>query len=366
MGNIIKALELCKWAPSGGNTQPWAIAIEELTDDSLTINLSLSKQCKKNDILMEAYGAGALYSLGTLSQTVKKILSKLGWEISQDQFFTQESAYECCAVLKFVQTQKLSPVWSDIENMLQDRRSNRNLYLRTPLAERTKKDLSNLLSKYPKLKLDIHEATRNKVAGILARIETIRCQNQRMSKEFLSEIHFAPSQTGLPYKTLSQAFWSIAIMKLWKKATWLRFIFFVGGQWIFRYMAVDRPIYHSSALVTIQAQELDHESIYQVGQYLCDSWFLLGEQAYDVQVFGLPIFSLLSLLHPNAKQILSGKDRNILLQTQTELNKLGIDITKPCLMFRCGIAKKEALLTPRKPLNISVFKNSQPQIREQI
>lgn len=353
MNDIIRALELCKWAPSGGNTQPWELLVEEMTSESLTVVFSLSKECKERDLIMEAHGAGALYSLGTIVFTAKKIFSDLGWDVRQEQFIDREGAYNCRAILKFVYKRKAGHSLSDIEETLKKRRSNRNLYARTPVDEKTKKILSEISKKYSNLRLSIYEETKNKVAQVLGPLEYIRCQNRQFAEEFISEVHFKPSLTGLLANTLGMPVWILAIMRLWKSIAAMRYQFFIGAQWIFRYLAVDRPIRNSGALFVIEAEQFDYNSIYQVGQCLVESWFLLDEQSYGVQVFGLPGIFMFLKEHPRARQIFSVKEIELINRVHDQAKNLGIDIAKPCLLFRSGVVKEPAPLTPRRPLNIS-------------
>lgn len=355
MDEILQALALCKWAPSGGNTQPWSISIEELTLDSLIIRLSLSKECEETDLLMEANGAGALYSLGTLSHTAQKILSNLGWETLQDQFNTHISAYQCHVLLHFKKIKNTSNDLNEIEAELKKRRSNRGLFKRTPISDVARKSLAVIMNKYPKLKLLNYQDSKSDVARTIGKLENIRCQNNQFSKEFLSELHFKPSQsqTGLPSNTLGQPWWALGVMWLWKNLGFIRYQYFLGAQRLFRYFSVDRPIKHSGDLFAIQAENLDFESIYLVGQCLCENWFALVKQGYDVQIFGLPILSLFSLMHPNSETILSNRDQKTIHQVHGNLEKYGIDINKPCLLFRSGIARKPAHLSPRKPIEIA-------------
>lgn len=133
----------------------------------------------------------------------------------------------------------------------------------------------------------------------------------------------------------------------------MRYQFFIGAQWIFRYFAVDRPIRNSGALFVIEAEQFDHNSIYLVGQCLVESWFLLDEQGYGVQVFGLPGIFIFLKEHPRARQILSAKEIELINQVHDQGKNLGIDIAKPCLLFRSGVVKEPAHLTPRRPLKIS-------------
>lgn len=356
MDEIRQALVLCKWAPSGGNTQPWSISIEALTVDSLTIRLSLSKECEEADLLMEANGAGALYSLGTLSHTAQKILSNIGWETLRDQFNTHISAYQCYVLLHFKRTKNITNNLAEIEAELKQRRSNRGFFKRTPISDVARKSLTVIMNKYPKLKLLNYQDSKNDVARTIGKLENIRCQNNQFSKEFLSELHFTPSQTqtGLPSNTLGQPWWTLRVLWLWKNLHFIRYQYFLGAQRLFRYFSVDRPIKHSGDLFAIQAEKLDFKSIYLLGQCLCENWFALARQGYDVQIFGLPILSLFSLMHPNSKKILSNRDRRTIHQVHGDLEKYGIDINKPCLLFRSGIAKKRAHLSPRRPLEIVV------------
>lgn len=77
--------------------------------------------------------------MGTIVFTAKKIFSNLGWDVRQEQFIDHESAYNCRAILKFVYKRKAGHTLSDIEETLKKRRSDRSLYARTPVDEKTKK-----------------------------------------------------------------------------------------------------------------------------------------------------------------------------------------------------------------------------------
>lgn len=357
MIDTITLLKLCKWAPSGGNTQPWSITIDEQTKTSLTLSISLTEECEKDDLLMEAYGSGAIYSLGTLAYTVKKVMNCAGWKTTEDSFITSENAYKCKATIKFKLVQNATCTIEEIESILKSRKSNRYLYKTQPLPQHVKEKLINISHKYSNLELIINEKNKNKIASILSPLENIRCQNQKVSKEFLNEIHFKPTNSGLPSNTLGQPFWSLMTMRMWKRFSWIRYQFHIGAQYLFRYLAVTRPIRNSSALITIQSSILNFESIYQIGQCLCESWFMLDNEKQSVQIFGLPIFSLLSLIHPNARQILSTNETQLILNAQEKLKNYNININKPCIMFRCGLAEKEAVLTPRKEIQISIKNN---------
>lgn len=358
MNEVIKAIELCKWAPSGGNTQPWHIAVEELTNKSLKIVLSLSKDCEKNDLLMEAHGYGALYSLGTLSHTIKMVLLCLGWENRKDEFVFSNSAYKCQSILSFINNRQRTHNLGEIEGILKNRRSNRSPYSTEEIDHKTKTELSSILRKYPELELISFENNKMKVAKAIGKLEDIRCQNERISKEFLQEVHFSLAQTGLPSHTIGQPAWVLTIIRLWKSISALKYIFMLGGKFLFRYLSVSRPIKYSGSLFALQAKTLDSEKIYQLGQCLCEIWFLLANKGYDAQIFGLPIFSLLASKHPDSNKILTEKEQLLISDANTKLRTFGINSDMPCLLFRSGRATQLASLSPRRNLSISLANDS--------
>lgn len=362
MNNIRKALELCKWAPSGGNSQPGEISIHEMTASALTITVSLSNECKASDQMMEANGMASLYSLGALAYTIKKTLALLGWVANLETFKNEDSAYNCYVILTFSKVATATHDLSEIEAILKKRKSNRNLYQRTPLNQDVEKRIFEVIEKYPELELINHNESKMEVASKMALLENIRCQNLHLSKELLNEIHFKDSEIGLSHKTLGQPGWSTQMMKLWKKFNWIRYQFFFGAQWIFRYLSVIRPIFNSGAYFTLQAQETNFKNCYQLGKCLAELWFLVETKNLSLQVFGLPIISLYSQFHPDAKNILSNNHIDMIRKVKFSVKKFGINIDKPCIQFRCGIATKLANLTARRPLKINKIEKNEKQV----
>ena len=62
-------LDFAKWAPSGGNAQPWRVEYEE-NYNSIAFRLAIEPVCKTNSSLMDVRGAASAMALGALAENL--------------------------------------------------------------------------------------------------------------------------------------------------------------------------------------------------------------------------------------------------------------------------------------------------------
>jgi len=136
---LTQILDLARWAPSNGNTQPWRF--EVIDNDRIIIHLLTAKARSKEDFYDYDNGIPTLLAGGTLLETIHIAAGQY------DRGFSWSYEGEKNGIHKIAVT--LSPdsaIKPDtLANFIETRSVNRHLYRMTPLSAAQKQALANAL-----------------------------------------------------------------------------------------------------------------------------------------------------------------------------------------------------------------------------
>lgn len=191
---VKKWLELAKWAPSGGNLQPWIVDYDD-TDSCIYLSLRVNAFYKKEAPLMDMGLYASAISLGALALNIEIAANNDGFTL------TKEIVKEDFVFLKFIQQEPLYVSYTN-EDVI-NRRTDRFRYKNQRLPETFKTRYEEIKKRYPRHRvMDIFE-NKKKLGKIFSELERIRWKNFSLIKSTLEELNFDKvKQTGIPSEQL--------------------------------------------------------------------------------------------------------------------------------------------------------------------
>ena len=122
--NVQEWLDMARWAPSGGNAQPWKVQWR-FSSGVLEIFLKICQDYQKQPSSMDLEGKASALSLGCLAKNLEIAAEKEGFALVATQLFEGQSIWESSARLEFCQTHQRR---TSLYNAMINRKTDRNQY----------------------------------------------------------------------------------------------------------------------------------------------------------------------------------------------------------------------------------------------
>ncbi|MCB9026349.1 MAG: hypothetical protein H6625_08535 [Bdellovibrionaceae bacterium] len=348
--NIVKHwLRLSRYAASGGNQQQWNLKIKEINKEKLAINIRINKPDSPQ--LTDAFGVGAMISIGCLTSTLNAVGKCLGLINTKLKVIEEKELWSTQIQLEY-DFLKNNPSKDKLSTFLA-RRTHRGPYTKQKIDSTELNICHGLLN--PEFKLLHLNSQRKDVISFVKDTTYLRLTNKTLFSELLNEVFIRvynrKANTGLPLDTLGLSKFSEFFFKLIKYNN----LFFSSKIFHFGsiFESVVLPLNKCSDIYYLQGQKDDASSWFHLGMSFQDLWLALTEKSIVLQPFAnnLLIYNYFKdkNLAPYHK-----KHRQMLEKWNQELNeKLNINTLKPGILFRIGYPVRPAPLSPRRELTFS-------------
>lgn len=369
MERVQKWIEIAKWAPSGGNAQPWQVTATA-SQEKIELKMGISNKYRQDPSPMDTEGAASVMALGSFVQNLRSICLQDGFTVSHVDFDFSESFWKSHVTVSIVpqrgqETDFQRPYTAD---EILGRRTDRGPFKKTSLPSDFHEELGRILLKY---NIIFHQFTSNtspaKESLFLpfSKIEKARLQNSQLLEGLLKEIGFNQDQekNKIPVTQLGISKMDQFLLRFFRDHPWSRKIMqtpLVGLPVSNVVHSFIDPCERICFLVVNQGQDSFSDSgrqtselrqAFELGECFQNIWLEAHRHEISFQPLGLP-FILLGFHRGSSELRFSEKNRNDLEEASRAMKKLGIDFSKLAIGFRLGKTIQPAPRTFRLDLRL--------------
>ncbi len=355
-------LNVAKWAPSGGNAQPWLIQYETIESNPNTVRLELSidKDYKLIHSPLDAHGAAAWLSIGCLKLNLIEIAKEYLYEYTHEEIFFGTNYWTSKLSLFF----KLNPGKSLQENSnyhrddFLNRRTNRNRFSQKPIPQNDFEELKKICETTDSIHYKVFQNNEKKefVANIIP-LEKIRWSNLDYLKGLLFEIEYKypnhpASQTKIPVDQLGLNTFDQFFFKKLNKSPWLQNILIKYLYPLILQKSLVGFSNHCDKIFILQARSNSAADILMLGYTFQNLWLQINKKGIGFQPLGTPLVALGYWTQIEQVKFTSEQAKSVENTTDLFLKKYNIDLKLPTMAFRLGYITKEHGQAPRKNIFI--------------
>ncbi|MBL7544513.1 MAG: hypothetical protein JNL11_11915 [Bdellovibrionaceae bacterium] len=341
---ISKLVDLLKYAPSGGNLQPWVLKIVQ-TNTNTNMTISLDPKIRFEQQHTDHCGYGALISLGVLSYSVQYLCQNFGYLFANRLIHSDTDLYKNFISIDL---EKCDPIQTPRPQIFRYRFTDRRPYEKKPLPPSLTETLK---SDYDTSLLFFDEARARKlVTSVFTQLSLIRFQNKSLFKELSHELKSDDRETtGIPISNLGVSWVLSLVTRLQKKFPHI-LPFAAAYSWPL-YESIVRPMTHAATMACLKQPGNSPDSWIRLGEKFMHIWLEVSESGMRLQPFGNTLsianyFQDPSFFSFSKKQI--ERVKSLHSKILTELN---VDTAEACLFFRIGYSNLEPQETPRKDIS---------------
>lgn len=191
----ILILEAARWAPSGGNVQPWRF---EMGEDEVSIYTDSSKSHSSMDVATR----GTIVAVGAAVMNARVRAARLG-RLGGLELWPDGNASDLAARIKLGNTS--DPQLGELNDAILTRMTNRSRGRGEPLADMTRERLIEAgEAEGVRVRVFDDIETKNQIARLIGLADRSRYMNTKIRREMLGEIRRAGEDltTGLDERTL--------------------------------------------------------------------------------------------------------------------------------------------------------------------
>ncbi|MCB0414488.1 MAG: hypothetical protein KDD50_09150 [Bdellovibrionales bacterium] len=341
---LMKIIELAKWAPTPDNCQPFTF---QWNGTSLNIISHL-------EFAEHAYNTNnipTIISLGSLLEYIYQASLSEGYYANIEIPSTLNFG-KSCAKIKFTNTFKKN---HSLVKKLKERSTDRRSFKGGEISNVI--EVAQKSNQYKEVKVNGYSLKDSSVIKSLTLMETTCFRWHKASKDLLKWLRLTKKEvkstdSGLPYKNLGLPFKEILAIRFLRRFFFLSKLF--APLAIFNYGQQMKSCLRSSAgILNLSVESTDFKSLVKLGRTATSIWLDLNEQGYGVQ----PL-SQSSLLPSSLKSNIATIDapKNVLTALQkgwSELQKKSpSQESKLVWSFRVGLSDSlpESMRTKRRSL----------------
>lgn len=355
---IQKWVEIARWAPSGGNVQPWNIIAQAGTHQQLI--LRVDKSYAAHPSLLDLDGSAVIIAFGTFVESLSVAAEVDGYHIEKIKLNNSESFFHCTVEITFkinsmASVKALEILGAQKIANIKSRHTNRNLYQKKAIPESfidwIKEQSSSLNLRFTPI-----DQERPKLIKYLSLFEKVRWEDPHLLHSLLEEITLKSesSMTGIPVTNLGAGFDGQMLISLLKNHPSLRRLLSFGLSNVISQISIKRPITRAGHFIFLSAEKNNFESYFNLGRLIQRTWLSAHENGLAMQPFCGHLLAY-HWLRGNSKSPLSKKHVNLVVEAQQKiLQTWKIDIADPLFGFRLGYPIKQGEISPRKPIMVEV------------
>lgn len=338
-------IDLLKYAPSGGNLQPWILKADR-TETTISLSLSLDPKLNLEQQHTDHCGYGALVSLGILAYSIEYLSSDFGFRVVNKTIHSENELYQNSI---FISLEKCEPTPSQRSSVFRNRFTDRRPFEPTVLAS----DLKKSLVADQGIALHFFENTRelSSVEYLFRQLSLLRFQNKEFSNELSHELKSdTNSSTGIPISNLGLSPLLSMVTRFQKKFP-LRMPISAAYSWPI-YESISRPIKHSPTIACLKIQGNSNKSWILLGEKFMNVWLKISEAGGRLQPFGNTLTIANFYQDPTFFTFSKKQREHIESLHSLALKELKIETKDACLFFRLGYSQHDPQETPRKNIQV--------------
>lgn len=356
-----------RWAPSGGNLQPWLVKAA-FTDSHITVHLSIRPELLAVPSAADQWGAGALMGLGCYLENLVQLAPSFGFAFDEVKSMPTDrtpnkqnyyhSSFEATFSLKSYRNDAKS-----ISQAIQKRTTHRWPMKTIPLQPEQLQKI-NSLCQAMNIKMAALSRDRPTVTAVYRELAFVRMHNRHLFSELMHEIYDPKKsperQIGLPFSTLALPSATVVVLKLLQ-----RLGLHPQSRWANQQSVTDSintPLIHCSEIIYLNAENDTAQEWMRVGQLYQKLSLWAQENNLATQPIAYNLIAYNHLRNPKSTILDQGEQNEIEKCHHQVKDQLGIDFTIPGLMFRIGTPIQVASPSPRRPVDINLQKQ-EPSIK---
>lgn len=355
-------LELAKWAPSGGNAQPWLVEYEE-SFNQVAFRLTIDPEYRKNPSLMDVLGTAAALALGSLTQNLILIAETQNYKLIQQNFDDTDDIWSGAANLLFEKDsihfaiEKSFMTTSPMLTLdsIKSRHTHRGIFNEQKLPTEFKNSLDSVLNNFSSLKYNLIEPGDDDLYRCLSVLEQIRWQNKAYLRSLLSEIGFAKNESDLLDKISSSqlgvSYFDQLNLKVIKKFISIGSMAMNMGMSALPVMkSTRRFVMNCQQTIFIQVEEISFKNCFELGRCFQQLWLTATTHNVSFQPNGNALIALGHWLNSETIKLSRRHIAKVIEATETFNRKFGLDLKKPVMGFRIGFSDERMERSLRKPI----------------
>lgn len=350
-------LEKAKWAPSGGNAQPWIVEFDE-NFNQVAFRLSIDPTYKTKASLMDVGGTASALSVGCLVENLILIAENDSFSLIYHRIESSEDLWGGAVQLLFEKkSQKISltPKAQVAPEMVLERYTHRGIYNQKKLSDDFIIRFMEIIDEFKILKYKIFEPKNKLLYKALSALERVRWQHQPYMQGLLSEIGFRKdekdSSIKIPSTQLGISYFDQWFLRALRK--------FPGtGKMLMKMGLAKIPVMKSTLrfvnncqmVVFIQAPENDFSSSYKLGRCFQRLWIHCSDSGVAFQPNGNALIALGQWLTPEKVKLTISLISAVEEATEIFKAQFDFDLKKPVMGFRLGYSDERIERSPRKSI----------------
>ena len=358
---IHKWVQIARWAPSGGNAQPWRVTVSDLS-----VRISVDPDYRIDPSPMDSTGIAAAIALGAFAFTLECAAAVDGYKIAQKTIQSRASLWDGYVEIRF-EPGDVEPRFSIAQ--IRSRQTERLPFSEEaidPAVLLRLREIFNRVKGVRAVELTA-QTSPSKIAIFkpLASLEKIRWQNSVLLGALLEEINFGKEEksrvTGIPASQLGATVFELGLLSVIKRIKILRIALQVGFENLAIRKALGVIVRKSGALFFVQTEigraGNEFSACFGLGELFQEAWLEANASGLGFQPISLPLVALAHWRSGERTPKLSVEHLH-LIETSTEaLRAFGLDLKMPMMGFRIGILKKKSGQTLRKDVSDILARN---------
>lgn len=380
MERVQKWIEIARWAPSGGNAQPWHMTATS-SPEKVELKLGISPEYRRAPSPMDVQGAAAVMALGSFVHNLRSICLQDGYHVSHVDFDYQESFWTSHLIIRIVphtgQKTFLGRPYTAEE--IQARRTDRGALKTTPLPQSFQDELRRILLKY---NIYFHQFTsettpaKDALISPFSKIEKVRLQNPILLQGLLKEIGFRKIQeeAKIPITQLGISKIDQFMLRFFRDYPW--------SQKILQTPFVNFPVYNivhsfvdpcericflainqkADSKTASEPSATEYKQAFELGECFQNIWLEAHRHGISFQPLGLPLIVLGYRRNPD---LFHFKKSSCLAleQADQEMKGLGVDFSNLAIGFRLGETLRLAPKAQRRNIWVEGFAGASAQAK---
>jgi hypothetical protein len=356
--------ELACHAPSGDNSQPWQVAVND-AGGRLTLTLGLDDATRAAPSLFDCAFVASYLSLGAYARNFLLLAASEGWSLTG----LQEDAGRFILTLAPAAgpAGTLAPTPAEAAALVRRRATNRLPFRREPLDDATRAAFARLAAAASG-RLSLREVTgeeKSRLARIFYALDQIRYRTPRLYREFLEKLRFGAeagqTRDGLQDTTLGApkpALLFLRLLRALRKVRAVHALFFLGLQKIMAFVGCLLPVRNSAAVFFLTTDSDTPLGWFHLGLAFEELWLEATCRDLALQPLGTTL-----LIYRRERERRLGEVSAFStadgswLQALAERGRteFGLDLGRPGIAFRVGRGPVAAGASLRRPLVLADF-----------
>lgn len=350
-----KWLEIARWAPSGGNAQPWMVHFEE-DERHVAFVLRIDPDYQKISSLMDVEGIASAMALGSFFKNLSITAAQDGAFLLSCRPSQSGSIWNGKAEFIFEKRGARNLSVITIHD-LQQRRTDRGEYRTESVPASLLNRIQDVLRNYPQLKYTEIVRKNKFLIRVLSALQKVRWQHAGFLQSLLNEIGFSSSdphhQQKIPVPQLGVSrFESLFLSWMNQNPKAAAFLMKIG----FHTMPVRKGVLTFTnacdRIFFLQAPTFDFKSAFELGACFQEIWLSAEAEKISFQPCG---DGLVALAHWHGKQenyqFQPTQIKAIEKATQIFKSQFQLDMHLPVMGFRIGYATSQAPIGIRKTIH---------------